>query len=93
MVRSFKCNADSDVPSEVKNIMATPMDEISREIALLVGPEGMPVRLSDEADPHVATDDWGKVLVADYDAVQSALIEGFVVQDPDNGFLKMSDAR
>jgi hypothetical protein len=73
--------------------MATPMEEISREIAQLVGPEGMPVRLSDEADPHVATDDWGKVLVADYDAVQSALSEGFVVQDPDNGFLKMCDPR
>jgi hypothetical protein len=35
-------------------------------------------------------DDWGKVLVADYDAVQSALDEGFIIRDPDNGFLKMS---
>jgi hypothetical protein len=52
----------------------------------------MPVRLSDEAEPHVTTDDWGKVLVADYDAVQAALSDGAVVQDPENGFLKMSDA-
>jgi hypothetical protein len=73
--------------------MATRMDEVSQEIAQLVGQEGMPVRLSDEADPHVATDDWGKVLVADYDAVQSALDEGFIIRDPDNGFLKMSGGR
>ena len=73
--------------------MATRMDGTSQEIAQLVGHEGMPVRPSDEADPHVETDDWGKVLVADYDAVQSAIDEGFIVRDPDNGFLKMSGGR
>jgi hypothetical protein len=73
--------------------MATQIDEISREIAQLVGREGMPVRPSDEAEPHVDTDDWGRVLVADYDAVQSAIDEGFIVRDPNSGFLKMSGGR
>jgi len=68
------------------------MDGVSHEIAQLVGYEGMPVRLSDEAEPHVTTDDWGKVLVADYDAVQAALNDGAIIRDPENGFLKMSDA-
>jgi len=72
--------------------MKTRMDGVSQEIAHLVGYEGMPVRPSDEAYPHVATDDWGKVLVADYDAVQAALNDGVVVRDPENGFLRMTDA-
>jgi len=66
-------------------------DDTAKMIAQLVGSEGMPVRLSDEADPHVTTDDWGKVLVADYEAVQAALDDGVIIRDPENGFLKMSD--
>jgi hypothetical protein len=65
-------------------------DETAKMIARLVGSEGMPVRLSDEADPHVTTDDWGKVLVVDYDIVKAALNDGVVIRDPENGFLKMS---
>jgi len=72
--------------------MAAQKDEAAQKIAQLVGYEGMPVRHSDEADPHVATDDWGNVLVADYEAVQSALNDGVIVRDPENGFLKMSAA-
>jgi hypothetical protein len=67
-----------------------PLNNAAQMIAQLVGSEGMPVRLSDEADPHVTTDDWGKVLVADYDTVQAALDDGVVIRDPENGFLKMS---
>ena len=67
-------------------------DGASQRIAQLVGAEGMPVRPSDEADPYVATDDWGKVLVADYDAVQAALEQGAVIRDPENGFLRTSAA-
>ena len=63
-------------------------DDAAQRIAQLVGTEGMPVRPSDEADPHVVTDDWGKVLVADYDAVQAALGQGAVIRDPDSGFLR-----
>ncbi|WP_158043674.1 hypothetical protein [Skermanella pratensis] len=67
-------------------------DEAARRIAQLVGPEGMPVRPSDEAYPHVTTDDWGDVLVADYESVQVALDEGAVIRDPESGFLKTSAA-
>lgn len=67
-------------------------DEAAQKIAQLVGPEGMPVRPSDEAYPHVTTDDWGDVLVADYESVQTALDEGAVIRDPDSGFLKTSAA-
>ena len=67
-------------------------DEAAETIAQLVGFEGMPVRLSDEADPHVTTDDWGQVLVADYEVVQNALEEGIVIRDPESGFLKLNAA-
>jgi len=73
-------------------IQTVQRNELAQRIAQLVGAEGMPVRPSDEADPHVATDDWGKVLVADYDAVQAALDDGAIIRDPDNGFLKTSAA-
>jgi hypothetical protein len=66
--------------------------EAALRIAELVGSEGMPVRPSDEAYPHVTTDDWGDVLVADYEAVQTALDEGAVVRDPESGFLRTSPA-
>ena len=67
-------------------------DEAAQKIAQLVGSDGMPVRHSDEADPHVTTDDWGQVLVADYDAVQAAVDEGAVIRDPDSVFLRMNAA-
>ncbi|UEM07707.1 hypothetical protein JL101_034575 (plasmid) [Skermanella rosea] len=67
--------------------------EAARRIARLVGPAGMPVRASDEAIPYVTTDDWGKVLVADYEAVQIALDEGAVIRDPQSGFLKAGPPR
>jgi hypothetical protein len=79
----------------VENIMTDQTarkDEAAETIARLVGIEGMPVRLSDEADPHVTTDDWGQVLVADYEVVQDALEEGIVIRDPESGFLKMNAA-
>ncbi|UEM02837.1 hypothetical protein JL101_023125 [Skermanella rosea] len=66
--------------------------EAALRIAELVGSEGMPVRPSDEAYPHVTTDDWGDVLVADYEAVQTALDEGAVVRDPESGFLRTNAA-
>jgi hypothetical protein len=78
---------------KVEDIMTVQMgrkDETAQRIAQLVGPEGMPVRPSDEAFPHVTTDDWGEVLVADYEAVQIALEEGAVIRDPESGFLRVS---
>jgi len=69
-----------------------PLNNAAQMIAQLVGSEGMPVRLSDEADPHVTTDDWGQVLVADYEVVQNALEEGIVIRDPESGFLKLNAA-
>jgi hypothetical protein len=80
---------------EVEDIMTDQMgrkDGTAQTIAQLVGPEGMPVRPSDEAFPHVTTDDWGEVLVADYEAVQIALAEGAVIRDPESGFLRVSSA-
>jgi hypothetical protein len=67
-----------------------PMDIAApgQTIAQLVGSEGMPLRPSDEAEPHVETDDWGKVLVADYDIVQAALADGSVTLDRENGILR-----
>jgi hypothetical protein len=82
-------------PFEVGDIMTVQMgrrNEAAQRIAQLVGPEGMPVRPSDEAFPHVTTDDWGEVLVADYEAVQTALEEGAVIRDPESGFLKVSSS-
>jgi hypothetical protein len=70
----------------------TAIDDPGQTIARLVGSEGMPLRPSDEAEPHVATDDWGKVLVADYDDIQAALAAGSVKLDPESGFLRMSEA-
>lgn len=66
----------------------TGKSEIARRLACLVGLAGMPVRASDEAIPYVTTDDWGKVLVADHEAIQIALTEGTVFRDPESGFLK-----
>jgi hypothetical protein len=76
----------------VENIMTVRRNEAAETIAQLVGFEGMPVRPSDEADPHVTIDDWGQVLVADYEVVQYALEEGTVIRDPESGFLKINAA-